>query len=270
MYNGNLRITAPFHVGVATYPPGAEFGPRSLKDFEFVWMIDGDAEYSWGQKVFAAPAGSIVLCRPGELDHFQWDKNKRTRHGYFHFQIESIPAEWPLPEQWPFVRELPVDDVLRPMFRHLLTWHKDQAQSQTELTISGILSIFLTGNIAAGSVHRDSWPESVETVSAYIRRALEDDPARQISLPELAKAASVTPEHLCRLFRSFTGRSPVESVRLARLNYASALLLRSNYSISQISSLCGFANPYHFSRLFKQVYGKSPREYQFWISNGEL
>ena len=41
-------------------------------------------------------------------------------------------------------------------------------------------------------------------------------------------------------------------------------MLHSDYSassITEIAHLCGFRNPLYFSRLFKQKYGVSPREY---------
>jgi transcriptional regulator GlxA family with amidase domain len=47
-------------------------------------------------------------------------------------------------------------------------------------------------------------------------------------------------------------------VRLERLKRAAALVVRSNFSVQEISELCGFATPFHFSRSFKQVYGQSP------------
>src|SRR5436190_7225761 len=33
--------------GVAVYPPGATFGPRQLEDFEFVWLLQGTAEWRY-------------------------------------------------------------------------------------------------------------------------------------------------------------------------------------------------------------------------------
>ena len=67
-----LRILRPTQSGVATYPPGATFGPRKMLDYEFVWINEGDCEYRWNQTTVACPAGAVVLCKPG-LDHFRWD-----------------------------------------------------------------------------------------------------------------------------------------------------------------------------------------------------
>ncbi len=256
----DLTVGLPTEYGVAAYPPGATYGPRLLRDYEFVWMVGGDAEYRRGETAHAAPAGSVILCRPGETDYFQWDRRRRTRHGYFHFQIESFPDNWPLPDEWPVVRLLPPEDILRPLFRHLLTWQGREEARQCRLTVAHILSVFLSGELDSGRVEREEWPDAVEAACAFLYRALGDDPARPVSLGQLASAAGVTPEHLCRLFRASLGHSPAETVRLARLDHAAVLLARSNYSVGEVSAFCGFANPYHFSRVFKSAFGQTPTQ----------
>jgi len=91
-----------------------------------------------------------------------------------------------------------------------------------------------------------------------------------MSLAELAGVACVTPEHLCRLFKSALCHSPVETVRLARLDHAAMLLVRSNYAIGEIAALCGFANPFHFSRAFKAAFGEAPTELRRRTFGGEI
>jgi AraC-like DNA-binding protein len=253
-----LELSLPTASGVATYPPGATFGPRTMRDYEFVWIIEGEVEYRWGAQSVAAPSGAIVLCRPGAVDFFRWDPRQRTRHGYFHFNILAAPRHWPPQAQWPLVRLPEEGDVLRPLFRYLLTWAGHGDPEQQQLTMATLLTAFLTGEIASGDVPRETLPEAVERAWAYIHRRLEDEPAAPIGLAELAGVACVTPEHLCRLFTASLGRSPVETVRLARLDRAAVLLARSNYAINEIAALCGFASPFHFSRRFREAFGQSP------------
>lgn len=255
-----LIVSAPLHYGVATYPPGATFGPRTLenREYEFVWMIEGDAEYTWGGQVVPAPAGSLVLCRPNERDFFRWDRASRTRHGYFHFQIESLPENWLPPSDWPLVRTLSAEDIARPLFRYLLTWGEQLDGGLRRSIVSQILHVFLSGKIGIGRVSEGPWPESVERALAFIYRTLEDDPASPLRLADLAQAANVSAEHLCRLFKGTIGYSPAQAVRIVRADYAAVLLTRTNFTITEISELCGFATPYHFSRVFKSIYKKPP------------
>ena len=65
------------------------------------------------------------------------------------------------------------------------------------------------------------------------------------------------------------GRSPAETVRLARLDRAAILLARSNYTVGEVAALYGFASPFHFSRAFKDAYGLPPTEVRRRILAGE-
>jgi AraC family transcriptional regulator len=268
-YQG-LRLLQPTQAGVAIYPPGATFGPRVMRDFEFVWIIEGDAEYTWGDTTVAAPSPAIVLCRPGAQDSFRWDPDRRTRHAYYHFNIDRLPKAWPPASEWPLMRIPPEGDVLRPLFRHILTWHDSGDALVRELTIAQMLAAYVTGEIAGRDVGRDALPDAVERALAFLHEHLENDAAESITLHDLADAAAVTPEHLCRLFKQATGRSPAETVRLARLDRAAVLLARSNYSVGQIAELCGFASQFHFSRRFKEAYGRSPKVLRREIAAGAV
>jgi AraC-like DNA-binding protein len=42
------------------------------------------------------------------------------------------------------------------------------------------------------------------------------------------------------------------------MNYAAARLQQSGSLVKQIAELVGFADPFHFSRVFKNVLGVSP------------
>jgi AraC-like DNA-binding protein len=263
-----LKLTPPTATGVATYPPGATYGPRAMRDYEFVWIIEGDVQYQRGEQTVGAPAGSIVLCRPGETDFFRWDPKRSTRHAFFHFNILRLPHRWPLSDNWPLARLTPAGDILRPMFRHLLTWAAAGDAGLCQLTMKHMLTAFVLGQIETREVPRDLLPAPVERALAYVEKTFERDSAAAITLDDLAGAADVTPEHLCRLFSASTGRSPAETVRCARLDRAALLLARSNYSIQEVAAMCGFSSPFHFSRRFKQAYGQSPRALRQSVREG--
>lgn len=264
-----LQVSLPTTFGVATYPPGASFGPRVMRDWEFVWMIEGDAVYARGKDETAAGEGSIVLCRPGVTDFFRWDARRRTRHGYFHFGVQNLLGDWPDAQTWPIARLPQEDDLLRPLFRHLLAWDGTRNPEQCRLTVAHLLMAFVSGDIGAGDVPRPVWPEPVEQAWAFLHQTLEDAPDAPLSLTQLADAACVTPEHLCRLFKAATGRAPAETVRLARLDRTLILLARSNYNVGEIARLCGFPSVFHFSRRFAAAFGQTPSDVRLAVQSGQ-
>jgi AraC-like DNA-binding protein len=238
-------------------------------------MLEGDAVYKRADRTVDAPAGSLVLCRPGATDFFRWDPAHSTRHAYFHFELDGdCPSTWPAPEDWPLVRS-PSDetDILRPLFRNLMAWGNQGDQTQRQLIALSLLAAFITGESGSGSLRDVSvprLPEPVERALAYIASQLDIAPGAPLPLSDIAASAFVTPEHLCRLFKTATGTSPSETVRLARLDRAVTLLCRSNFTVAEIATLCGFASPFHFSRRFKHTFGKSPRALREAVASGEI
>ncbi len=258
---------------VAIYPLGATFGPREARSFEFVWLLEGRARYNFASASetgeIELSGGQLLLCRPDERDWFAWDAHKRTRHGFFHFVVEQMSTSWPAIQNWPRLQLMSDDDVFAPLARHLLTWRETGDNAQRDLTATLFLCAFLSGQSRLGDIPPQRLPEPVERALDWLFARLDEDAAPPISLGVLARAAFVSPEHLCRVFKTSTGRSPLEVVRLARLDRAALLLSRTNFSVAQIAGLTGFASPFHFSRSFKEAYGSSPRELRAKLERGE-
>lgn len=64
-------------------------------------------------------------------------------------------------------------------------------------------------------------------------------------------------------FLDLTGMSPGDFILRERIVVSKRMLLEdSRLSIKEISSNCGWKNPYHFSRAFKSIAGVSPRMYR--------
>ncbi len=263
--------------GLVTQPAGATFGPRTMRDFELVWIIEGNVVYHADDQTVACPPGSITLSRPGMRQAFTWDAHQPTRHAYVHFEVEAWPASWPAPRQWPLVRAMPEGDVVRPLMRYVLSWCKRLALEQDaaakgqaggQWAMAALLEAYVHGPLTQTFEHEPDHPEPVQRVWRYVRQTLDEDPATPLKLADLAAAAAVTPEHLCRLFARSVNMGPMEMVQFMRLDRAVTLLAHSNLSVQQIADRCGFVSPNHFSRRFKQAYGHSPSEVRRRVAEG--
>jgi AraC family transcriptional regulator len=257
--------------GIAGYPPGATFGPRLLYDFEFIWIIEGSAKVELDQHRFEAPAGAIWLGRPGMTQRFDWDTRTRTIHAFLHFSFDYSAPGWPPLNQWPVVRQIASEDILRPLFRYVIGLARGAPTTPPQLMESAVtlmLQSFLSGRTAVVTEPHEDFPPAIQKSLAAIRQALAKEPPAPLTLKHLARAAHVTPEHLCRLFRRHLSMGPLECVGLARLERASALLVRTNLPVRQIADATGFVSPYHFSNKFRKVYGYSPRDYRLSMQSG--
>src|SRR5215218_2488863 len=250
--------------GVAAYPPGATFGPRRLPDFEFVWLLSGTAEWRYDQGSITLRPDRLLLGRPGMVDSFVWDRAVPTRHAYLHFRLEGPPPQLPDPALWPLVRTLPDDDPLRPLLRYLLDLGEDRSGDHRR-TVREVLRLLLALFVEGPLPDRDGrpLPPHLDALLGFVRAAWSPPaPTRRLSLQELAAGACVSAGYLSRVFRHHYGVGPVAAFELLRLGRAATLLTRSNLAVAAVARDCGFANPYHFSRRFRRVYGQPPGRYR--------
>lgn len=82
------------------------------------------------------------------------------------------------------------------------------------------------------------------------------------TLDDLADELYVSKAYLSRVFKSNTGRSIMEYARNRRIEMTQKALTYSDLSISYISELFCFSTQSHFSKTFKEITGKTPRQYR--------
>jgi AraC-like DNA-binding protein len=242
---------------LAYYPPGTSYGPRTLTDYELVWLRTGSARWHGGGK--GAPLrlvpGDLLLIPPGTRDEFRWDRQVPTRHGYVHFLSGPGLASAPLLHRGQ--AHGPAAGLLE-----FLLW-LGEAQRPGWRERAGELVAVIAQLLAAGPLPAPAPPEPAALAAAldYVRRQWVAA-MRPLPLRELATAACVSPSYLSRVFRKQYGRGPSAALELIRLERARTMLTRSNLTISQVARACGFADPLYFSRRFRAAHGIAPRAYR--------
>lgn len=112
----------------------------------------------------------------------------------------------------------------------------------------------------------DPTPEENEpiTASLFITRFKAVVEARlsqsEVTVEDLAADLNLSRAQLYRKVKAFTGSSPVELLRTARLNRAYQILLTTDKSVSEVAYAVGFTAPSYFTKCFKEEYGIVPGE----------
>lgn len=145
--------------------------------------------------------------------------------------------------------------------------------------LAGVLDRLLRCRLLGDDVAASRWLHAaLDEVNAMVAQTRQPDPrawsirsfADQIRerpgddwrVATLAARAGITPQHLGRLFRELTGRSPKEYVLEARIQAARAYLRGSSLPVKRIAAELGFHDEFHFSRQFSQRLGASPSAYR--------
>ena len=250
-----LRRCGPVTVGDVVYKPGGICGPRVQPDYQLVMLHAGELNLRLDARRIHLDAGEAILLAPGHREHFRFSVEEETRHSWCAIRADAVPRR--LRRQFsgqdravPFIGRMTV----------LLEWCRAKSENaETRLLDEFYLSLglavmcdFTLAAAQAGPVRAGD--EALARLGNFIRGAYPES----LSLADLAQKAGVSPQHLLKLCRGAHAGTPTEQLYRKRVEVAAELLLGTGLSVGEISERCGFANPFHFSRKFREAQGRSP------------
>ncbi|MGW1057948.1 helix-turn-helix domain-containing protein [Micromonospora rubida] len=165
---------------------------------------------------------------------------------------------------------LPSQEGLGPLFaRYLveLVRHADRYRPTDAARLSTITVDLLTAFLH--SQHLDDFRPSAETRQRVLRLRIDDFIERRIGDPDLspqmvALAHGISVRALHRLFENenLTVARWIRHRRLERCRHDLADPLLAHRTIERVASRWGLTDAAHFSRVFRNAYGISPRDYR--------
>ncbi|MDR0253358.1 MAG: GlxA family transcriptional regulator [Brucellaceae bacterium] len=81
-----------------------------------------------------------------------------------------------------------------------------------------------------------------------------------LSLLDVAGNVGLSRRQIERLFRQEMGRSPARYYLEIRLDRARHLLIQSSMPVVEVAVACGFVSASHFSKCYRELYGRSPQQ----------
>ncbi|MEN8155604.1 MAG: two-component regulator propeller domain-containing protein [Bacteroidota bacterium] len=97
----------------------------------------------------------------------------------------------------------------------------------------------------------------IKQLSDTVFRHLDDG---RFGVDQFCKEMNVSRTHLHMKLKKMTGLTSSEFIRNIRLKEANKLLLKGEFSVSEIAYRVGFNDPAYFSRAFKKLFNKNPSE----------
>ncbi len=120
-----------------------------------------------------------------------------------------------------------------------------------ETSFKALRNTFPKGNFKRNDILR------LEQVFEYVNNQY----AHHISVEEIAKQLSLTPNSFCRFFKRMTHKKFMGFVNEFRIEKAVESFNEANSSINDVMYRSGFNDPSYFSRQFKKYQGTTPSEY---------
>jgi AraC family transcriptional regulator len=107
--------------------------------------------------------------------------------------------------------------------------------------------------------NRSLYISKINATMLYIQENLD----KELNLDVIAKYANLSSFHFHRIFKIFTGETPIDFTQRLRIQKASQYLkYNRNLSVSEISLNCGFSSLSLFNQVFKRYYKIPPKKYR--------
>lgn len=106
------------------------------------------------------------------------------------------------------------------------------------------------------------WHRTIQSMVNIIERQLDNHFDKDITLTALARELGYSRHHITRQFKSLTGMTFRDYLRLRRLAYSVIKLRDNEERIIDIAFTCGFNSHEAYTRAFKEAYGITPNEYR--------
>lgn len=91
---------------------------------------------------------------------------------------------------------------------------------------------------------------------------IEEKYMKHITLEKAASMACMNKFKFCRAFKERYGQTFISYLNSIRVKNAAELLRNNNLSITEIAYFVGYGSVVHFDRVFRSVYGITPRDYR--------
>jgi AraC-like DNA-binding protein len=130
-------------------------------------------------------------------------------------------------------------------------------------TVLESIAILLTHEIIRNVIeyHSDETPGTdnmlINEAIKFINIEFEQD----ITIEKLSKLSELSKSHFTKLFTEEMKVSPMVYLKTIRLQNAKKMLRAKELSITQVARQCGFNSVSYFTKLFKEYFNETPKEF---------
>ncbi len=148
---------------------------------------------------------------------------------------------------------------IRNLFENLIATGNTQSRNR-EILCTLLLRLLI---VMVDDTATDTTSASSLAWQTYLRcrQNIERNFLEMKSVQDAARQCNIDKAYLARLFKRFAEEPPGQLLCRLKMNKAAELLGNRRMMVKEVSEAVGFLDPYHFSRVFKRVYGIPPETF---------
>ena len=148
-------------------------------------------------------------------------------------------------------------ELLREAYFQTRTMEPQRYQSMVTLLSSFAEQLSLYAE-QLSIIDQGSEPAAIAKAKKYIHAHLD----QALPLGEVARVASLSESHFCRLFKDSTNLTLTDYINRCRIEWAKRELLRPQVRVSEIAYQIGYQSLSQFNRSFVRITGTSPTAFR--------
>lgn len=227
---------------------------------KFYYFIEGDATLIIEGDEYRPEPEELFLI-PADTRHTYFHDPARPVYKYWcHFDVRLSDGRKLAYSPRGVKCRIPRQKIL-PVFEKLIDSYNSADPLDTLAEKSALLEILrlFMGNVDYVGILPENPDDFISTVNDYVMRNISS----AITLRDLAGIVHLHPNYFIQYFRKHYNVSPIEHVRILRLEKASQLLVQHpERSVGEIAMEVGFRDYRYFSRIFRKRYGITPSTYK--------
>ena len=228
---------------------------------EFLRLHKGTMLAIHGANSTMASPNEIVIFPP-KTPHHAFSRNEQLEYDVLMFDIRSFYNDSELCKKY-----LPAIYSGRAKFNPLITHpdtiacfdaiisHPDQDSLEVMSLIYRFLYLLFEHNLIELQNEYDK-----SDIAHEIIEYLETNFREELTTATLCEHFGYTAAHFCRKFKEATGLTPMNYLKIRRMEEAYKLLKRGEHNISEIATRCGYSDSNYFTRCFKSHFGIPPSQ----------
>lgn len=241
-----------------TQTPFITYNKEGRLDYYLMYVLSGSLLVPINGSEVVANSGTVIVYPPRYPYTYTYTGGEELSYEWVHFtgrEAKSALAQSGF-EKLPILRTLPTPNTLSHHFGNLFDAFSVQ-DTFRDRELSAILDQLL---IAIGRAGADVG-DIKKDLSLSLRYIMTSYPS-DIRIPQLAAMEHMSVPRYNARFKALVGMSPTKYILSLRMTAACDLLSHTDLSVKEIAGLCGYRDPYFFSRAFKAYIDISPKGYR--------
>ena len=239
------------------------------KEIELIYIREGSAHFHVADHSFTAHAGDLVICESGQI-HYSDSHQSQNQLDFLIFDTNVISSRFHNPHfSVPLVtaeelQTLGLTERLQRIFS-LVPEELDKKHPYYKEIITAAIKEFwflLKRHLPRTEKQKDDSRrnrllEDFQDLLDHIDEHYSED----LTLEHAANMMHFSPSHFSKTFKKLMGMNYVTYINMVRIEHAVPLLDKGEKRMIDIALECGFSNIRSFNRVFKEITGYTPTNF---------